>query len=79
MRSQMTAENPESPKPKRGRPKKTGDTYVMDLNYFRRVGAKGGKARAKKHGKRKLRKWGKMGGRPSVKEKPAEVATPTAA
>ena len=34
------------------------------LDYFRKTGAMGGKARAKKHSKRQLSAWGKMGGRP---------------
>ena len=36
--------------------------HVME--YFRKTGAMGGKARAKKHSKRQLSAWGKMGGRP---------------
>ena len=35
---------------------------VMD--YFRKTGAMGGKSRAKKHSKKQLSEWGKMGGRP---------------
>ncbi|MFL6451981.1 MAG: hypothetical protein ACJ746_30590 [Bryobacteraceae bacterium] len=34
------------------------------MEYFRKVGAEGGKARAKKHSERKLSEWGKLGGRP---------------
>ncbi len=34
------------------------------MEYFRRTGAMGGKARAKKHSKEQLSEWGKMGGRP---------------
>jgi len=34
------------------------------MEYFRKTGAMGGKARAKKHSKRQLSAWGKMGGRP---------------
>lgn len=32
--------------------------------YAKLLGKKGGKARAKKHGKTELSKWGKLGGRP---------------
>lgn len=41
----------------------------MDPNvreYLRKIGSKGGKARAKKHPKSKLREWGKRGGRPPI-------------
>lgn len=34
------------------------------MEYFRKTGAMGGKARAKKHTPEELSKWGKMGGRP---------------
>jgi hypothetical protein len=34
------------------------------LSYFRKTGAEGGKARAKKHSKKQLREWAKRGGRP---------------
>ena len=34
------------------------------IEYFRKTGAQGGKARAKKHTPEELSKWGKMGGRP---------------
>jgi hypothetical protein len=34
------------------------------LNYFRTEGSKGGKKRAKKHSKKQLSEWGKLGGRP---------------
>jgi hypothetical protein len=34
------------------------------MEYFRKTGAQGGKARAKKHTPEELSKWGKMGGRP---------------
>lgn len=36
--------------------------HVME--YFRKTGAMGGKARATKHSPDELSKWGKMGGRP---------------
>jgi hypothetical protein len=36
--------------------------HVME--YFRKTGAQGGKARAKKHTPAELSRWGKMGGRP---------------
>jgi hypothetical protein len=34
------------------------------MEYFRKTGAEGGKARAKKHTPEELSTWGKMGGRP---------------
>jgi hypothetical protein len=34
------------------------------MAYFRLVGAQGGKARAKRHTKKELSAWGKLGGRP---------------
>ena len=34
------------------------------MEYFRKTGAQGGKARAQKHKPEELSKWGKMGGRP---------------
>ena len=34
------------------------------MEYFRRTGAMGGKARAKKHSEKQLSEWGKKGGRP---------------
>lgn len=34
------------------------------MEYFRKTGASGGKARAKKHSKEQLSEWGKLGGRP---------------
>ena len=34
------------------------------MAYFRKTGAMGGKARAKRHSKAQLSEWGKMGGRP---------------
>jgi general stress protein YciG len=34
------------------------------MEYFRKTGAMGGKARAEKHSKERLSEWGKMGGRP---------------
>ena len=34
------------------------------MEYFRKTGAMGGKARAKKHSKAQLSKWAKLGGRP---------------
>jgi len=36
--------------------------HVME--YFRKTGAMGGKARARKHTAEELSAWGKMGGRP---------------
>lgn len=34
------------------------------MEYFRKTGAMGGKARAKKHTKEQLSAWAKLGGRP---------------
>ena len=34
------------------------------LEYFRKTGSVGGKTRAKKHSKKQLSEWGKLGGRP---------------
>jgi hypothetical protein len=34
------------------------------MEYFRKTGAMGGKARAKRHSKEQLREWGRKGGRP---------------
>ena len=34
------------------------------LEYFRKEGAKGGKARAKRHTPEELSRWAKLGGRP---------------
>ena len=34
------------------------------LEFFRKTGAQGGKARAKKHSKKQLSEWAKLGGRP---------------
>jgi hypothetical protein len=34
------------------------------LAFFRKTGAEGGKARAKKHSKKQLSEWAKRGGRP---------------
>ncbi len=39
--------------------------------YLSRIGRKGGQAVVKKYGKRQLREWGKLGGRPR-KKKPKE-------
>ncbi|MGA2183817.1 MAG: hypothetical protein ABSH47_12370 [Bryobacteraceae bacterium] len=34
------------------------------LKFFQKTGAEGGKARAKKHSKKQLSEWAKLGGRP---------------
>jgi len=34
------------------------------MEYFKKTGSLGGKARAKKHSKAQLTKWAKLGGRP---------------
>ena len=36
--------------------------------YLASIGSKGGKARAAKHDKKTLSKWGKLGGRPRKKK-----------
>jgi len=38
-------------------------------DFLTRVGRKGGEAVLKKYGKRQLREWGKLGGRPRKKPK----------
>ena len=40
------------------------------MDYFKKTGAEGGKARADRHSKEQLSEWGKKGGRPkgSVKK-----------
>jgi hypothetical protein len=35
--------------------------------FLKKIGSKGGKSRAKKHGKAALSRWGKLGGRPRKK------------
>ena len=39
------------------------------LKFFQETGAQGGKARAKKHSKKQLSAWGKLGGRPISRRK----------
>jgi hypothetical protein len=34
------------------------------LEYFKKTGAEGGRARAERHSKEELSQWGRMGGRP---------------
>jgi len=34
------------------------------MEYFRKTGSKGGKARARRHSKVQLSEWAKLGGRP---------------
>jgi hypothetical protein len=36
--------------------------------YLARIGKKGGQARAARHSKKELSKWGKLGGRPKQKK-----------
>ncbi len=38
------------------------------LEFFKATGAKGGRARAKKHTPEQLSRWGKKGGRPTGKK-----------
>lgn len=40
------------------------------MEYFRKTGAAGGKARAERHTKKQLSAWGKLGGRPKGSAKP---------
>jgi hypothetical protein len=42
------------------------------MEYFRKVGAQGGKSRAGKHSKKQLSEWGKLGGRPKGRRKVKE-------
>jgi general stress protein YciG len=37
--------------------------------YLAKLGRKGGKARAEKHDKEELSRWGKLGGRPPKKKR----------
>ena len=37
------------------------------MEYFKKTGAEGGKARADRHSKEQLSEWGKKGGRPKGK------------
>jgi hypothetical protein len=39
------------------------------MEYFRKTGAMGGKARARKHTKEELSAWAKLGGRPKTSGK----------
>jgi len=39
------------------------------MEYFRKTGAMGGKARAERHTEEELSRWGKMGGRPKGSRK----------
>ena len=44
------------------------------LDYFRKTGAEGGKARAKNNSKKQLSEWAKMGGRPKGSGKKQKMA-----
>lgn len=44
------------------------------MEYFRKTGAKGGKARAEKHSQTQLSAWAKLGGRPKGNGKKRKVA-----
>ena len=39
-------------------------------NYLRKLGQKGGQARAKRHSKKQLQEWARLGGRPRKEDKP---------
>lgn len=43
------------------------------MEYFRKTGSIGGKARAKKHSKKQLTEWAKLGGRPKGSGKKRKV------
>lgn len=43
--------------------------------FFKKVGSKGGKARAKKHSRKQLSAWAKKGGRPVGSGKKKRVRT----
>lgn len=47
----------------------TKDTDNMIREYLAKIGRKGGKARATRHGKAELSKWAKKGGRPKKARK----------
>ena len=40
------------------------ETDAAIREYLAKIGSKGGKARAARHGKAELSKWAKLGGRP---------------
>jgi hypothetical protein len=45
------------------------------LEYFRKTGAQGGKARAESHSKKQLSEWAKLGGRPKGSGKKRKTTT----
>lgn len=47
----------------------------MIREYLAKIGRKGGKARAARHGKAELSKWAKLGGRPPKPKQPAKRTT----
>jgi hypothetical protein len=52
---------------------KDGDEMIRE--YLAEIGRKGGQERAKRHGKAKLSKWAKLGGRPPKAKKAAKSPT----
>jgi hypothetical protein len=44
------------------------------LEYFRKTGAQGGRARAEGHSKKQLSEWAKLGGRPKGSGKKRKTA-----
>ena len=46
------------------------------MEYFRKVGALGGKTRAKRHSAEQLSEWGRMGGRPKGSGKKQAAKAP---
>jgi len=51
------------------------DADKMIREYLAKIGRKGGKARAARHGKAELSKWAKLGGRPPKPKQPAKRTT----
>ena len=47
---------------------KRSKTQELISAYLKKLGSKGGKARAANHDKATLSKWGKLGGRPPKKK-----------
>lgn len=49
----------------------------LSLEFFKKTGRRGGKARAKKYGLEQRSKWGSMGGRPKKRgRRPKTAAKP---
>ena len=52
------------------------ETDAAIREYLAKIGSKGGKARAARHGKAELSKWAKLGGRPPKSKKAAKTKPP---